>query len=128
MKHYLWNMFANLKNAQKAKKSITLYNNIHNCTLILDILWQEGYILGYRVSNINKKKIEIFLKYKNGKPVINDFKSITKPSKRVYYSSKQLWKVDFNSGICILSTNKGFMSIEGCKKKNIGGELFIIIK
>ena len=45
----------------------------------------------------------IFLKYKKGKPVINSLKSVSKPSLRIYYSVKQLWKLDFNQGLLLLS-------------------------
>lgn len=53
---------------------------------------------------------------------------ISKPSLRIYYSVKQLWKLDPSQGTIILSTNKGIMSINQCKKLKIGGEPFIIIK
>ena len=53
---------------------------------------------------------------------------ITQPSLRVYYSIKQIWKFDSSKGIIILSTNKGFMSINTCKKLKIGGEPFIVLK
>ena len=128
MKHCLWNMFSAIKNAQKAKKSFFLYPQQKNSASILNILWQEGFILGYKISKKNSKMFKIFLKYKKNEPIINKLYSLTKPRQRVYYSSKQLWKINFNTGLCILSTNKGIMSIKECIKKKIGGELLVIIK
>jgi len=55
-------------------------------------------------------------------------KALSKPSLRVYYSVKQLWKLDSSKGIVILSTNKGFMSNNDCKNFFLGGEPVILIK
>jgi len=119
-------MFANIKSGLITKKAFILYPKKKICILFLNILWDEGFILGYKIDETNL--IKIFLKYQNKKPVINSLKIITKPGKRKYCSIKQLWKIKYNSGIIILSTNKGIMSINECKKLKIGGELFIIIK
>lgn len=128
MKYYLWNMFANIKNGQIIKRSFVLQSYKKICITLLNILWDEGFILGYKIIDSDLKMIKIFLKYKNGNPVINSLKLITKPSCRVYYTVKQLWKIDSSKGIIILSTNKGFLTISDSKKLKIGGEPFIIIK
>ena len=71
---------------------------------------------------------EIFLKYKyNNLLVIKHVTSITKPSSKIYCSVKQLWKINFNLGLILLSTNKGILSLNSCKKLNIGGELLCLI-
>ena len=121
-------MFANIKNGQTSKKSVVIQTRKIVCEKILKILWDEGFITGYRIFSKNNKKLEIFLKYqKNGQPSINSFKSLSKPGRRIYYSAKQLWKIDSNKSFIILSTNQGFKSITQCKKDKIGGEPFLII-
>ena len=121
-------MFASIKNGQTAKKSIVVQTRKRVCEKVLKILWDEGFINGYKISSKNNQNLEIFLKYqKNGQPVINSFKSLSKPSKRIYYSAKQIWKIDSNKSFIILSTNQGFKSIIQCKKNKIGGEPFLII-
>ncbi len=128
MKNYLWNMFANIQNGQLAKKGVILQTRKKICESFLKILWDEGFILGYKTSSLNKQKLEIFLKYtKTGKPAINSLKCISKPSKRIYYSTKQIWKINSNKTFIIFSTNKGLKSINQCKKQKIGGEPFLII-
>lgn len=128
MKNYLWNMFTNIKNGQMAKKSVIVSPRKNICESFLKILWNEGFISGYQISSQNNKNLEIFLKYtKNGKPVINSLKFLSKPSQRVYYSSKQIWKLDSSKTFVILSTNCGLRSINECKKSKIGGEPLIII-
>ena len=129
MKHYLWNMITSIKNGQLSKKSIIYQRRKKICESFLKILWDEGFISGYSISKKDNNKFQIYLKYtKHGDPVIRSFKFLSKPSKRFYYSSKQLWKLDSSKVFLILSTDQGLMTINDCKKKNIGGEPIVVIK
>jgi small subunit ribosomal protein S8 len=119
-------MFANIKNGQLAKRKIIFQKKKKICESFLQILWSEGFILGYKIDK-NPKKLKIFLKYKNSEPVINSIKLITRPSKRIYYSAKQVWKLDSSKSFIIFSTSHGLKSIVDCKKLKIGGEPYIII-
>ena len=75
-----------------------------------------------------KNTLKIFLKYlKNGEPSINNIKFISKPGRKVYYSIKQVWKIDSSKVLIIFSTNKGLKTILECKKQKIGGEPLLII-
>lgn len=120
-------MLTHIKNGQKANKSYILHPRNNKCALILNILWEEGFILNYKISDKNSNMFEIFLKYKHGIPVIKHLIAITKPNNRIYCSSKQLWKINSNLGLFVLSTSKGILSLTKCKKKNIGGELLLLI-
>ena len=120
-------MFASIKNGQLAKRSFIFHTRKKICESFLKILWQEGFIIGYKIDCNNKNKFKIFLKYKNGQPVINSLKLISKPSRIIYYSIKQIWKINSSKSFIIFSTNKGLKSILECKKLKIGGEPFIVI-
>ena len=120
-------MFASIKNGHLAKQTFIYQKKKKFCENFLKILWDEGFILGYKLESKNQNMLKIFLKYKNGKPAINSIKPISKPSKRIYYSIKQLWKIDHTKSFIILSTNKGLKSIIDCKKLKIGGEPIISI-
>ena len=121
-------MFANIKNGQIAQRSFIYQKKKRFCEAFLKILWDEGFILGYKTSKKNKNLTKIFLKYyQNGKPVINNIKFITRPGRRITYSIKQIWKIDSTKHFIIFSTNKGLKTVENCKKLKIGGEPFIII-
>ena len=120
-------MFANIKNGQLAKRNFIYQTRKKICESFLRILWDEGFILGYKIDSENCNKIKIFLKYKNGKPAINSIKLISKPGRRIYYSIKQIWKIDSSKSFIIFSTNKGLKSIIDCKKLKIGGEPYIVI-
>ena len=129
MKHYLWNMLTNIKNGQLAKKAMIYQTRKQICESLLKVLWDEGYISGYQISKLDKTKLQIFLKYNNnGDPAIYSLSFLSKPSRRIYYSSKQIWKLDSSKTFIIFSTNKGLMTIEQCKKINEGGEPLLIIK
>jgi len=128
MKNYLWNMLNSIKNGQLAKKDIVVQKRKKICESILKILWDEGFILGYQII-YNSTKFKIFLKYsKTGKPIINSLKFVSKPGKRTYFNTKQIWKINSNKAFIIFSTHKGLKSIQECKKQKIGGEPLVIIK
>ena len=129
MKHYLWNMLTSIKNGQLSKKSMIYHTRKKICESMLKLLWDEGFITSYKISKHDKTKLQIFLKYNNnGKPAISSLKFLSKPSRRLYYSIKQIWKLNSSKTFIIVSTNKGLMTIEQCKKHNIGGEPLLIIK
>ena len=111
-----------------AKKSVILEPRKNICESFLQILWNEGFISGYRIFGQNDKKIEIFLKYsRTGKPVINSLNCLSQPGHRLYYSAKQIWKLDSSKTFIIFSTNQGLKTINQCKKCKIGGEPLVII-
>lgn len=128
MKNSLLNIISNIQNGLLVKKPYINVNKTKIAEMLLNSLWSEGFILGYKISKTNPRILKIFLKYKKGKPAINSLKSISKPSRRIYYSVKQLWKLNFNEGFLLISTTKGFLSINECKNLKIGGEPFLIIK
>ena len=125
MKHYLWNFLAAIKNGSIAKKAVISFTYKKINEKISDLLWNEGFILGYHVDGT---KIVVFLKYDSlGKPCINQMHAISKPGKRIYYSRKQLWKIHSVNSFVVISTNLGLKSLEECKRLKIGGEpLFLI--
>lgn len=121
-------MLNNIKNGQLAKKDVVIQHRKKICESILKILWNEGFILGYQIIS-STNKLKIFLKYsKTGKPAINSLKFISKPSKRIYFSTEEIWKIDSSKAFIIFSTNKGIKAISDCKKQKIGGEPLVIIK
>lgn len=126
MQNYLYNLFAILKQGQMSRRSFIIIKKKKICERFLKILWDEGFILGYTVC-VKSNQIKIFLKYKKNKPVINSIKLISKPGQRIYYSIKQLWKLNTIHLFIVFSTTKGLKSLIECKKLKIGGEPFILI-
>lgn len=128
MKHYLYNMVTSIRNGQISKKTSITFKYKTVFPSILEILWIEGFISGYKIIiENNEKKIRIFLKYVNGHPVINSIRFIAKPGHKVYFSAKQIWKLNSTKICLIISTTQGIKSIVECKQLNIGGKpLFVI--
>ena len=128
MKNTLWNISAHLKNNQISQRNWMYQPKTNLVITFLNILWDEGFILGYKIDNSDSSLLKIFLKYKNGNPVITTIKSITKPSRRIYYSVSQLWKLESKKSLIILTTAKGLMTAYECKKNQIGGKPIFMIK
>ena len=121
-------MFTSIRNGQMTKKSVVKGPRKNICESFLKILWNEGFISGYKICPYNHKNLEIFLKYtKSGKPAINSIKFISKPTQKVYYSSNTIWKLDSSKTFIIFSTSYGLKSINECKKITVGGEPLVAI-
>ncbi|WP_428025439.1 uS8 family ribosomal protein, partial [Arcobacter sp.] len=116
MKNHLWNMLTSIRNGQMAKKSVVTGPRKNICESFLKILWNEGFITGYKISSKNNDNVEIFLKYtRTGKPAISSLKFVSKPSQRVYFSLTQIWKLDSSKTFLIFSTSYGLKSINEYK-------------
>jgi small subunit ribosomal protein S8 len=128
MNHLLSDMFTRLRNGQKAKKFSILTPQSKLCSQLLDIFYKEGFISGYKISLENSKMFEVVLKYYKGKSVINKIVSISKPSKKIYMSVNDLWKLNTGLNLVILSTSKGIMTDKVSRQLNVGGEVFCILR
>lgn len=118
-------MFTIIRNGVRAeKRSITLpASNVKK--QITKLLCDCGYISKYAFVDDNKQgEIKILLKYdENRKAAITDIQRVSKPSRRVYFSSTEMPKVLNGMGICVVSTNKGVITDHQCRKDNVGGEV-----
>ncbi len=124
----LWNISTNLKNSQISRRNFVFQRKTRLAIAFLNILWDEGFILGYKIDSLDSNLLKIFLKYKKENPVINSIKFIFKPSRNIYYSASQLWKFDSKKSLVILTTSKGLMTARECIKTQTGGKPLFIIK
>ena len=92
---------------------------------ILDVLKQEGYIIGYKQVSDSKNKsvLDVDLKYDNGNPVIKEIKRISKPGRRIYARASSIPRIQNGLGLAIVSTSKGIMTDNDARNQNIGGEI-----
>ncbi len=114
----LSNLFSKIKNGFLSKKTKIIQQNSKQSINVLNILVNEGFIKSYKINS--KNQIEVFLKYKNNKSVINEIKRISKPGKRLYLKNKDLYIK--KQGFYILSTSLGILTDLEAKKLNVGGE------
>ena len=102
-------LLTRVRNAQMAGHVSVSISNSKVKRAILDVLLEEGYILGYEVSEGSKSEITVSLKYHNGAPVIEEIKRVSRPGLRIYKETNDIPKVRNGLGIAIVSTNKGLM-------------------
>ena len=117
-------MLSRIKNSQSRNhKKIELPSSNFKIK-ISEVLKNEGYIIGYKVSSDDKKPtLEIELKYNYGSPVISSIERVSKPGRRIFSSAQSLPKINNGLGIAIVSTPKGVMSDIDARKNKIGGEI-----
>jgi len=118
-------MISRIRNAQMRLLNKVSIPNSKFRTKILDILKQEGFISGYKLSpdSKNQNSITVNLKYNNGLPVIKEIKRISKPGRRIYARATSIPKIQNGLGLAIVSTSKGIMTDNDARSKNIGGEI-----
>lgn len=116
-------MLTRIRNGQKSKLlNVAMPLSKLKC-MVLDVLKDEGFIIGY-TKDIENKKIDVSLKYSRiGEPAISEIHKVSTPGKRVYSPIKNLPGYFNNMGIHILTTSHGVMSDRRAKKENVGGEV-----
>jgi len=118
-------MFTVIRNgirAQKRSVSIPASNIKKSLTRVL---FENGFIAKYAfVEDGPQGSIKILLKYDgSSNSAIQDIQRISKPSRRVFASADEMPKILNGLGACLVSTNKGVMTDQECRKIGVGGEL-----
>ncbi|VFP88694.1 30S ribosomal protein S8 [Buchnera aphidicola (Cinara piceae)] len=94
---------------------------------IIRVLKYEGYIYNYIIKKNNNSELKIFLKYYNGKSVIERISRVSRPGLRKYCNKYNLPVVMNNLGIAIISTSRGVMTNRIAKEKGLGGEIICYV-
>lgn len=128
MQNFLGDMITRIRNGHRARLgAILLHPSTPKlCVRLLEILRNEGYILGFQyiVNSNNTSQIKVLLKYDaTGSSVIQSFFQISKPSRRVYVSLNSLWKPKSSFGLFVISTPIGLMVDREARIRNLGGEV-----
>ena len=127
MQDPLSDMITRIRNANLREKVSVAMPSSKVKVSVAKVLKDEGYILNYKVTEDKKPVLEIYLKYYDGKPVIEEITRSSKPSLRVYSSSKDLPKVKSGLGVAIVSTSKGVMSDRSARSNGVGGEILCTV-
>jgi len=121
------NLLSSIKNAQtRLKKDLTIPSS-NKKEAIVRVLQEEGYVQSYKISEDAKPQLTILLKYFEGRPVIKEFKRISRPGLREYRTSKDIPSVKGGLGTIIVSTSQGLMTDKRAREIGIGGELICSI-
>ncbi|MBI2055794.1 MAG: 30S ribosomal protein S8 [Candidatus Sungbacteria bacterium] len=116
-------MFIRIKNAQRAGHETVQFPYSKYKHEIAKALERKGYIGGVeRKGKRIKKTLELVLQYREGDPLMHDVRLISKPSRRLYMSYKEL-QVSPRGGVLFVSTPKGVLASDEARKEKVGGEL-----
>ena len=120
-----------IRNANRAGHRVVDIPASNSKREITKILFDQGYILSYKLeeTNNNQGNIKIALKYDKftKEPVIKKIQRISTPGLRKYSNSDSLPRILNGLGISIVSTSHGVMTGKQATKQNIGGELICYV-
>lgn len=116
-------MFIRIKNAQNAGHEFARAPYSKFKFEIAKTLERAGLVASVdRKGKRIRKTLEIALLSREEKPLITNVRMISKPSRRLYISYKDLNPAKLG-GVLVLSTPKGVMSSVEARKEKVGGEL-----
>ncbi len=118
-------MLTRVRNACKARHDLTEIPSSKLKVTLAKILRDTGYVKNFRVINDNKQgTLKVYLRYdRNGDPMIQGIKRISRPGLRRYCGANGIPKVLNGLGIAIISTSSGVMTDQQARKEKVGGEI-----
>jgi len=120
----LANFINGIKNAQARGIESVKFPHTKFLASIADVLKREGFLVDADASGKGiAKNLTVMLGHdESGAPRVTGVKLVSKQSRRVYKSAKDIFPVKNNYGTLILSTPSGIMTDKQARKANVGGE------
>lgn len=114
-----------LRNASKAglAECVSPHSNLK--AAIAAILKNEGFIADFSdgTDQAGHKTLVVKMKYIDNAPALSNLTRVSTPGRRLYYRYSEIPRVLNGLGISILSTSKGLMKDQDCRRSKLGGEL-----
>ena len=121
-------LLTRIRNAQMVAKTTVLVPSSKVKVAIAQVLKDEGYIDGFKVSNEGgKSELQITLKYYAGRPVIERIERVSRPGLRVYKGRDDIPQVQNGMGVAIVTTPQGVMTDRKARATGIGGEVLCYV-
>lgn len=121
-------LLTRIRNAQMVAKAAVSVPSSKVKVAIAQVLKDEGYIDGFKVSVTGgKAELEILLKYYAGRPVIERIERVSRPGLRVYRGSSAIPQVQNGLGVAIVTTPKGVMTDRKARASGVGGEILCYV-
>jgi small subunit ribosomal protein S8 len=111
-----------ISNASKVGKESVSMPSSKMVRALANLLVREGYIAEADKSAKKDNTMSVVLAYKNGEPVINGVKRISKLSRRTYFGVRDIKPVKRGHGLLVLSTPAGVVTGKEARLKRVGGE------
>ena len=114
-----------LRNGSKAGREDCIAPHSKIKEAIAAILKAEGYIADHSTGTDadGHKTIVVKLKYVDGAPAITGIRRMSTPGRRLYCRCDEIPLVLNGLGVAILSTSKGLLKDQDCRRGKLGGEL-----
>tara|TARA_Y100000389_G_C17469884_1_gene529398 strand:+ start:6447 stop:6842 length:396 start_codon:yes stop_codon:yes gene_type:complete len=126
--HSVSDLVARLRNGYLSKKPVIKISYSKLQEGILEILKNEGFILGFaKIEEGTKKHFNVSLSFISNRAAINEISVISKPGKRIYSTYNDIPVINNGLGMVILSSSKGIITDYQARDQKIGGELLIKI-
>jgi small subunit ribosomal protein S8 len=129
MNHQVSDFIIRIKNAALARRReiVLPYSNINK--EVGRVLAKIGYLENVKETEENgQKTIKAMVKYEKRLPVVSGVLIISKPSLRVYGSTRKIIDIEKRGRkTAIVSTSQGVMTGKEAIKKKIGGEILFAI-
>ena len=116
------NFLNTLKLASKARKESFLFPVSRYITAIAAALEKAGYLASAGKRGKKSRFLEVRPLYQNALPKVNGVKRVSRLSKRVYRSARDIAPVRNGYGALILSTPKGILTDAEAREARVGGE------
>jgi small subunit ribosomal protein S8 len=96
---------------------------------IAKVLVEEGYVDRFEVADLpgNKRELTVWLRYFEGRPVIEVLRRISRPGLRIFKNKDELPNVLGGLGVAIVSTSEGVMTERAARTKGVGGEVICVV-
>lgn len=121
-------MLTRIRNGQSAGKMRIMMPMSKQKSAVAEVLRQQGYIRDVAVEAIEgKSQLAIWLRYFEGKPVMEMLRRVSRPGLRVYKRKDELPTVMDGLGIAIISTSKGLMTDRQARAAGHGGEVVCLV-
>lgn len=121
-------LLTRIRNAQRAGKPDVSAPASKLKVAIVKVLKDEGYLGDFAITRDNgKSRLDIQLKYYEGRPVIDRLERVSKPGLRIYRSTTAIPKILGGMGTVIVSTPKGVMTDAQARAAGQGGEVLCIV-
>ncbi len=127
MQDPLADMLTRIRNAlQVGKLSVSMPSSKLKVS-VAKVLVEEGYVIGYTVSEDVKSELSVELKYFEGKPVIAEIDRVSRPGLRNYAGKATLPTIRSGLGVAIVSTSQGVMTDRAARAAGVGGEVLCTV-
>lgn len=118
-------LLTRIRNAQQARHKTVDVPASRMKAAIVTILKEEGFVDNFKVLEEGPQgTIRVQLKYgSGGERAIQGVERVSRPGRRVYCGKDGIPKVLDGLGLTILSTPKGVMTGNACRRLGVGGEI-----